>query len=397
MIIKCPECGHQVSDHAKTCPSCGIEIAGKITRCPDCGEVIFKEQAMCPNCHCTINGASQNPEEFPAQKTVGLSPRIQVSETKKSQNDVPQAPKSGQGENEQNVSPRKHKAGITALIVAFVIALIVVFLAVYFMKNQERQNEMRAYENALISTEPLVLQNFLDMYADAPQAHRDTINAHLGALKKIDSDWADALVNNSKFGFERFLKQHPQSVYCKEAEIKIDSLDWVTANSENTPQAFQQYMTNHQDGAYYDEANLKFQHLEAQKVTPEEKQMVSHLFVTYFNALAQKDESALISTLAPVLTSFLHRQNATKADVISYMHKLHEADIMSMEFTPNNDWEIEKEEVSEGLYKYKVNFSVAQTMERIDSDREKSAAFKVTAEVSPEGRISELTMRRSVQ
>ena len=43
MIIKCPECGHQVSDQAKTCPSCGIEIAGKITRCPDCGEVIFKE------------------------------------------------------------------------------------------------------------------------------------------------------------------------------------------------------------------------------------------------------------------------------------------------------------------------------------------------------------------
>lgn len=29
-IIKCPECGHQVSDHAKTCPNCGIEIEGNI-------------------------------------------------------------------------------------------------------------------------------------------------------------------------------------------------------------------------------------------------------------------------------------------------------------------------------------------------------------------------------
>lgn len=36
-IIKCPECGHQVSDMAKTCPSCGIEIAGKVMKCPDCG------------------------------------------------------------------------------------------------------------------------------------------------------------------------------------------------------------------------------------------------------------------------------------------------------------------------------------------------------------------------
>ena len=34
------------------------------------------------------------------------------------------------------------------------------------------------------------------------------------------------------------------------------------------------------------------------------------------------DESALSSTLAPVLTSFLHRANATKADVSQYMHKV---------------------------------------------------------------------------
>lgn len=28
-IIKCPECGRQISDKAPTCPSCGVEIAGK--------------------------------------------------------------------------------------------------------------------------------------------------------------------------------------------------------------------------------------------------------------------------------------------------------------------------------------------------------------------------------
>ena len=67
MLIKCPECGHQVSDQAKTCPSCGIDIAGKITRCPDCGEVIFKEQAECPMCHCSINGAYRPDVSRPEQ------------------------------------------------------------------------------------------------------------------------------------------------------------------------------------------------------------------------------------------------------------------------------------------------------------------------------------------
>ena len=37
-IIKCPECGRQISDKAPTCPSCGVEIAGKITKCPHCGD-----------------------------------------------------------------------------------------------------------------------------------------------------------------------------------------------------------------------------------------------------------------------------------------------------------------------------------------------------------------------
>lgn len=41
MIIKCPECGHQISDKAPVCPSCGVEIAGKIVRCPNCGEIHF--------------------------------------------------------------------------------------------------------------------------------------------------------------------------------------------------------------------------------------------------------------------------------------------------------------------------------------------------------------------
>ena len=54
MIIKCPECGHQVSDHAKTCPSCGIDIAGNIVRCPECGELTFAYQEVCPNCHCAL-------------------------------------------------------------------------------------------------------------------------------------------------------------------------------------------------------------------------------------------------------------------------------------------------------------------------------------------------------
>lgn len=380
MIIKCPECGHQVSDQAKTCPSCGIDIAGKITRCPDCGEYIFKEQSECPNCHCTINGASADSQPAPVSAT---SSPVQEQVSAEKQPPVRR--------------PRHRRAGITALIVSFVIALIVVFLGVYFMKNQERQNEQRAYESAIQSSEPLVLQNFLDMYTDAPRAHCDSIMKRLEALKKVDSDWADAVVNNTKFAFERYMKLYPQSVHNVEAKIKIDSLDWVAATRENTAEAYLAYLNAHEDGAYYDEARINYENLEAQKVTAEDRLVVSQLFITYFNALAQMDEEALSATISPVLTSFLHRANATKADVLQYMQKIHEPDITRMEFTPNNDWEIEKQTMENDRFFYKVNFTVAQHMERTEEGRETSAVYKVTAQVSPDGRITELNMKRSVQ
>ncbi len=50
-IIKCPECGHQISEKATICPSCGVEIAGKIAKCLYCGEVFFKNDGLCPHCY----------------------------------------------------------------------------------------------------------------------------------------------------------------------------------------------------------------------------------------------------------------------------------------------------------------------------------------------------------
>jgi len=71
-----------------------------------------------------------------------------------------------------------------------------------------------------------------------------------------------------------------------------------------------------------------------------------------------------------------------------------------MEFTPNGDWNIEKNNLGEGRYNYTVNFTVAQRTERGGEDGQfdvESTVYKVTAQVSPEGRITELNMKRSVQ
>ena len=186
-IIKCPECGHDVSDRAKTCPHCGVDIAGQIITCPDCGEVIFKDAAECTNCHCPINGAN-----------VGYEPVVPTRPAVREAVKEAEQPATEPTEKEKKSAKKKVKRTYTAFVVSLVIALIVVLLGLYFYQTTQQQSELRAYQNAISSGEPAVLQNFLDVYVDAPLAHRDSIKIHLEALKKIDLEWDNAAASKSK-------------------------------------------------------------------------------------------------------------------------------------------------------------------------------------------------------
>ncbi len=372
-IIKCPECGHQVSDQAKTCPSCGIEIAGKVTKCPECGDVVFNDSDECPNCHHPLN--------IPEVKPQPVISRPEVTEG-------------------QETSPAKGgmKRTYVVLIVSFVVALLAVFVSLYFYKTTQDKNEMDAYENAMASGEPAVLQNFLDVYTEAPQEHRDSIMAHLELLRKVDTEWDNAVRSGSKTALERYIQLHPGSIHVTEARLKIDSLDWLAATTADTPEAYQAYIDSHLDnGLHLDEARIMFDKSDARRVTDDDRQMISNLFSNYFTALANNEEASLTETLSGVLGSFLHKENATKTDVMTYMKKLHAPDdITGMTFSLNNDWKIEKTDAGDGRYKYTVTFSVDHRITRNDTSKETFSTYNVVAAVSPDHKISELNMKKIV-
>ena len=235
------------------------------------------------------------------------------------------------------------------------------------------------------------------MYAQAPTAHRENVSAQLASLKKMDAEWANALMSGSRAELEKYVMRHPNSVHNIEAKLQIDSLDWVAACQADTPEAYQSYIDAHYDGAHYDEARRAYDHLDAQQVKAEDKELISTLFSNYFRALSERDEGLLTATLANVLTSFLHKQQATKTDVMQYMHKLYEEDVAKINYTLNNDWKINKKAEEDGQYSYNVDFSVDQKIDRSDASKERFCTFKVQAKISPEGKISELNMKKIVQ
>lgn len=400
-MIKCPECGRQISDKAPYCPNCGVAIAGKIIRCPQCGEIYFRDQEMCPNCHHltpTAIGSQQN-EQVGSTRLSG-----QVGNSEQAGQQAPTMPVTPPTPPKTPVPPTPPKApekpkkkGHTSLIVALIIAVIVCGVCFYFYNNAKSSKEQEAYEYAMTSNDPLVLQTYLDSYKDAPAEHIDSITAHLDRLKQNDTDWSNAVVSGSRQALADYLTKHPDSEHKADALRMIDSLDWVQASNENTEEALKQYTEEHPDGRFFDQANDALKSLKAKTVQPEEKTLVTSVLRHFFQAINSRSESSLEGTVAPLLTNFLGKQDATKADVITFMNKIYKDDITNMNWHVGKDMQIDKKEVGDEEYEFTVNFSATQDIERTDPEKEKHANYKIMAKIGPDGLISAMTMTKILE
>lgn len=370
-IIRCPECGHQISDRAPICPSCGVEISGKITKCKQCGNVYFNDKDRCPNC---------NAANIPQQTTVQQTPATTTSVQQ-----LPAAAGTPVGGNR----PKKNNS---LRIAAFVISLAICGGCYYFYRNAENEKQEEAYRIAMSSDDPILLQNFLNNYKDAPQAEKDSVTARIDMLQKNDEEWNNAVASGSKTVLEEYISNHPDSPKKGEAMHKIDSIDWAAATAANTIEAYRLYMDEHASGEHAEECKEALNELNTKTVQPEEKDNIALLFRHFFQSINSKNEDGLASTVNSFLSSFLGKTDATKNDVITFMHKIYKEDITNMNWRLNNDWKIEKKDVGGGQFEYTVMFTATQDIERSDPNKETSAKYNIKAVVGPEGKISSMNM-----
>lgn len=375
-IIKCPECGGTVSDHAKTCPHCGVAIAGQLTNCPDCGEIILKEIPTCPHCGCTINAAEQQTYVAPYAPDESHKTH-ETPETKQ-----PQEPR------------KKVKRGYAAIIVSVVLALIVVLLGLYFYQTTQQQSEQRAFQNAITSSEPAVLQNFLEVYPAAPVAHRDSIADRLAQLKKVEQEWLLAKNALDRDKLATYVSRHPGNIHVTEANLLIDSLDWQKALRDNTLEGYQIYIDEHPEGANVPEARDRHDQLNDQRLKPEEQTRINKLMNDYLAALQKRDEMMLHSVLAPQLT-YMQKEQATPNDVVDHMRSLFGSDIVSIDLKLAGEWSIEKKPAAqEGFFEYSLSGTVEERIDRMDPTRERFVTYQLTAHVTPNGKLDMVNMQR---
>lgn len=73
-LIKCSECGRDVSDKASSCPHCGNPLTPKIF-CEDCGSELSSNDKSCPKCGCPIT-AKQDTATPNVQPTTNRPPLV---------------------------------------------------------------------------------------------------------------------------------------------------------------------------------------------------------------------------------------------------------------------------------------------------------------------------------
>ncbi len=373
-IIKCPECGHQISDMAGTCPNCGVAINGNITKCPKCGNIYLKSHAFCPVCN---TGA-------PASAVVN-------------NNNVPSGNVNGNNVSTEaripNQPPKKNNKGLIASIIIALAVIIGGGIWYVSSANGPRGNEEDAYLNAMESSDISVLQDYLENYKDAPQEHIDSIQAHIKILQLNDTEWTNVLLSNSKSMLKEYLEKHPESIHKMEAEHKIDSLDWVYAVSQNTEDAFETYLAEHAEGEYAVQAQENLKKIGATTVNSEDKALVNSIFKQFFDGINEKSEDKITSIVSSTL-NFLTNANATKQDVITFLHKLYKEDINGMTWRPNGDYKISKKDTGDGTFEFDVEFTVDESVSNIDPNKDKFIQYKVKGHVDEYGKISNLQLMK---
>ena len=355
MLIKCPECNQTVSDKAEVCPHCGIRL---------------------------IDGNNLTPTPSPLQP-VGF------------------ACKEGEGNETSNLKPKtsNHKT----IIAAFIIVLIIMAVGYYYYSNAQEQKEQEAYEYAMQSDDEMVMQNYLSKYMDAPREHRDSVNTRLNMLHEEANEWSDALNSGSRGALVKYIEDNPDSPHLAEAKNKIDSLDYVKAereykNAAGAPsgiEALKRYITEHPDGRYTINVQGILDELQLKELSPEEKAMAREVCKKFFQAINAKNENKLLQTITETLSSFLNHTNATSSDVVEFMNRLYKPDITNMNWHILDNFKAEKVPNPNGEgHVIKVQFGAEQHIERTDPSKEKLGKFVITAEITPEGKITNFGMKK---
>ena len=354
MIIKCPECGHQVSDKAPICPSCGVEIAGHLIKCSYCGEIYLKEDAVCPNCHHSastdnsvneddvktepVNDDSQNNGDYSEAETSSVElvvsaesieeePRLDGTPTQDTLTIESPSSDAEVSTDDMIVKPESKNNNHTPLFVSLLIALVICAVLLFFYKRGNDNHEAEEYKIALKSNNRQVMEQYLEDYPNAPLIHINSIRDLLKQTQQNNDEWGRVIQQNTIASYKAYLDAHPNTPYKNEILKRVEELYWNEVVNQNTEAAYLGYREKYPKGIHVKEADEKLKIMLDNTSTPSEEKVAVSAVRQFLQGLNSKSTSKIEGVTASSF-NFLGAGGATIADVSKYMReKLYQADV----------------------------------------------------------------------
>ena len=354
MIIKCPECGHQVSDKAPICPSCGVEIAGHLIKCSYCGEIYLKEDAVCPNCHHSastdnsvyeddlktepVKDDSQNNGDYSEAETSSVElvvsaesieeePRLDGTPTQDTLTIESPSSDAEVSTDDVIVKPESKNNNHTPLFVSLLIALVICAVLLFFYKRGNDNHEAEEYKIALKSNNRQVMEQYLEDYPNAPLIHINSIRDLLKQTQQNNDEWGRVIQQNTIASYKAYLETHPNTPYKNEILKRVEELYWNEVVNQNTEAAYFGYREKYPKGIHVKEADEKLKIMLDNTSTPSEEKVAVSAVRQFLQGLNSKSTSKIEGVTASSF-NFLGAGGATIADVSKYMReKLYQADV----------------------------------------------------------------------
>ena len=256
-VIKCPECGQEVSTKADVCPHCGVAIKGNLKRCPKCNTIMLKEEEECPQCHAHFvaekaETTAPTPADRPQELQKLQEPvhdEVAATAAAPAESAVQQA--SADTTATPAAPPKKSIGGwvLTALIV--VLAALIALMVWQHIEGREADAE-QAYVILKDCNDSQSFQDFINRYPKS--RHIAEVQARLKELREEDTAWKAASITTQVELIRTFIENYPTSAHRATAFHRIDTLDWRTADNAGTSASYTSYINAHEAGDFITEA-----------------------------------------------------------------------------------------------------------------------------------------------
>ena len=290
-------------------------------------------------------------------------------------------------EENKRKSPKRY----IPFIVSMAIAVLIAAVCLYFYNDSKSIRELQAFNSAMDNGDVDQLNSFLRDFTDASDAHKQRVKDEIARLNKQEQDLSLVKVTRDKAQLLQFLKDYPDSPMKKDILATIDTLDWEDATKTNTKAAYEKYIAEHAQGIFIKEAKDKIAVKEV-TATEEDINMARSLFREFFLSVNGNDATRLTNTLSGEMASFMGTQKPGSGDVVSWMKRQHGENVSSVIWKLNHDYKINKREQN-GAQSYSIDFTAKQTIVQKDG-RSSSENYRISSDVNERGKILSMTMSK---